>query len=92
MVALPPRAMSVGQDEHAKSMIRLLKQYRSETKNNEARLAIAKAVLDLAGQLVAMPDAGGRWPAPQCSRPGSNPTPPEGSRPPPPANPPPGKP
>lgn len=56
--------MTVGQIEQAKSMIRLLKQYLGETKNDSARHAIAKAVADMAKELCEMPDAGFFHPPP----------------------------
>ena len=60
MVALPPPGQySVGQDEQAKSMIRLLKQYRRERTNADARRALAIAIKTLADRLVEIPDAGG---------------------------------
>ena len=54
---LPMVGMSVGQDEQAKSLIRLLKQYRRERANARARAVIAIAISALARELAEMPDA-----------------------------------
>jgi hypothetical protein len=64
MFGLPARAMSQGQDDHARSLIRLLKLYRRERANNTARREIALTIQRLAAQLAEMPDAGGIPPAP----------------------------
>lgn len=58
MVAPIIGGMTVGQMEQVKSMIRLLKQYLAETKNDRARRQIAKAVAEMAAELVEMRDAG----------------------------------
>lgn len=60
----PARSMSQGQDDHAKSLIRLLKLYRRERANNAARREIALAIRRLAEQLAEMLDAGQMPPPP----------------------------
>lgn len=78
--------MSVSQDNHAKSIIRLCKAYREEGGNDAARREIAKTIAVVAQQLADLPDAG----LARRLRPGSNPPPPEGlAKPAPPPNPPP---
>lgn len=76
MVAPITGGMTVGQAEQAKSMIRLLKQYLSETRNDRARAQLARSVKEMADQLVGMPNAGMLPPPPWPMKPTPPPTPP----------------
>lgn len=58
MVAPIIGGMTVGQAEQARSMIRFLKQYLSESKNGRARKQLALAVKNMANDLVEMPNVG----------------------------------